>query len=158
MNEEGNYQKSADQPHEPQPTPEPTFASEPPPEPEPTPFTPPATTPPPMDAAFSSEEKLLALLCHLIPLLGAGFIGPLVIWLIKKDQSAYIDHHAKEALNFQLTLLIAILVCFLLTFVVIGVILAPVVGIIALIWSIMACIAANDGKWYRYPVSIRFIP
>ncbi len=76
---------------------------------------------------------------------------------MKKDQSRFIDHHGKEALNFQLTLLIAAVVCGLLVFVFIGILLFPVLIILSLVLEIMACVAANRGEWYRYPFCIRFI-
>ena len=131
---------------------------------------PPASIPSPQPpTAPTSDERNLGMLCHLLGIitgytLGLGFLGPLVLWLMKKDSSPFIDHHGKEALNFQLTVMLALLclgaVTFILMFFVIGVLLIPVLvilGIIALVIEILACIAAHRGEWYRYPFSIRFI-
>lgn len=112
----------------------------------------------------------MGMLCHLLGIVatvmagGLGFLGPLVIWLIKKDQSAYIDFHGKEALNFHLTVLLVIgggsVVAFVLSFILIGLLLLPVIAIlaiVALVFMIIACVAAQRGEWYRYPGNIRFI-
>jgi uncharacterized Tic20 family protein len=86
-----------------------------------------------------------------------NIIAPLVIWLIKKDESAYVDYHGKEALNFQLTMTLAMFVSAILIFVLIGIPLLIVVAIADLILSIMAAVRANEGEHYRYPFNIRFI-
>lgn len=108
----------------------------------------------------------MAMLSHLLMLL-TGFLGPLIIWLIKKGESAYVDHHGKESLNFQLTLLLISiclgavgLVLMIVTFGLGMFLIMPialVISILSLIWTIQACIAANSGKSYRYPFSIRFL-
>jgi len=107
-------------------------------------------------AQISKDEKTMAMLCHLLGLL-TSFLGPLIIWLIKKDQSTYVDQQGKEALNFQITMAIAWFVAGLSTAICIGVVLLPVVGIANLVLSIMACVAANKGEPYRYPVSLRLV-
>ena len=101
----------------------------------------------------SSEDRTWALLAHLSPIL-FGFIGPLVIWLIYKDKSPFVNDQAKEALNFQLAVMIVAIV---LVATCIGAILAPVVGIGALVYSIIAAMEANKGVYYRYPYTIRMI-
>ncbi|NLQ21237.1 DUF4870 domain-containing protein, partial [Streptococcus pneumoniae] len=85
----------------------------------------------PVLVAPTSEEKTLALLSHVLSLI-AGFIAPLVVYLIKKE-SPYVQAHAKESLNFQLTLLIAYIVCFILMFILIGILLMVLVGIANLV-------------------------
>ena len=107
-------------------------------------------------AGVSKDDKTMAMLCHLLGLL-TSFIGPLIIWLIKKDQSAYVDQQGKEALNFQITIVIAWFVAALSTAICIGAVLLPVVFIADLVLSIMACVAANKGEPYRYPVSLRLV-
>ncbi|NIA22065.1 MAG: DUF4870 domain-containing protein [Anaerolineaceae bacterium] len=93
---------------------------------------------------MSSDDKTMGLLCHLLGIF-TGFIGPLVVWLIKKDTSPYVDAQGKEALNFQLSILIyCLLTCGL-------------AGIFGLIMAIIASIKANEGIVYRYPLAIRFI-
>ncbi len=87
-----------------------------------------------------------------------GFLGPLVIYLINGDKDPYVRHHASEALNFHLTMLIAFIVSAVLLVVLIGIVLLPIVAIMSLVFSILGTIAASKGEWYRYPISIRMVP
>jgi len=89
----------------------------------------------------------------------AGFIGPLIIWLINKDKSdkGWLNGQAKEALNFQITIFIAYVVAGVLTVVLIGMLLIPVILIANLVLCIMAGMKANEGVDYRYPFAIRLI-
>lgn len=103
--------------------------------------------------APTSDEKTIALLSHVLTL-AFGFIAPLVIYLLKKDESPFVAAHAKESLNFQITLLIAIIVLFVT---VIGIVLLWIVGILAMILVIVATVKASEGKFYQYPATIRFI-
>lgn len=108
------------------------------------------------------EERSLGLACHLLAFVGMVFpfgniLGPLVIWLVKKDDSAFVDDQGKEALNFNITISIAGFVAFLLTFVVIGAFLLPIIGIFWLVMTIVAAVKANGGEHYRYPLTIRLI-
>jgi uncharacterized Tic20 family protein len=112
--------------------------------------------PPVQEPQLSSDERTMGMLAHLLGLF-LGVIGPLIIWLIKKDQSTFVNDQGKEALNFQITVLIALVACSVLSVVVIGALLMPIVGIADLVLIIMASIAANNGQTYRYPVNIRFI-
>ena len=83
--------------------------------------------------------------------------APLIFWLVKKDESPFMDHHGREAVNFHLTIMIAGLVCGALACLVIGFILLPLVGIASIVYSILAGVAANRGEWYRFPYTIRMI-
>ncbi|WP_417216684.1 DUF4870 domain-containing protein [Alcanivorax sp.] len=108
------------------------------------------------------EERSLGLACHLLAFVGMVFpfgniLGPLVIWLVKKDDSAFVDDQGKEALNFNITISIAGFVAFLLTFVVIGAVLLPIIGIFWLVMTVVAAVKANGGEHYRYPLTIRLI-
>jgi len=103
--------------------------------------------------APTSDEKTMALLAHVLTL-AVGFIAPLVIYLIKKDESSFVAAHAKESLNFQITLFIAIIILFVT---VIGIVLAWIVGIMALILVIVATMKASEGKLYKYPLTLRLI-
>ena len=85
------------------------------------------------------------------------FIGPLVIWLIQKDKHPSIDAHGKEALNFQITVAICAAVAAVLVIVIIGFFLLAAVGVANLVFCIIAGVAANEGKPYRYPLTFRFI-
>ena len=104
----------------------------------------------------SQNAKNMALLCHLLGFFTC-FIGPLIVWLIKKDDDPYIDQQGKEALNFQITVTIASIAGGILSVVCIGLLLLAAVGILDIIFVIMACVASSKGQAYRYPVSIRLI-
>jgi uncharacterized Tic20 family protein len=108
-----------------------------------------ATTP-------STDDRNLAMLAHLLGIV-SGFVGALIIWLIKKDQSAYVDEQGKEALNFQITMLIAFVGAWILMFILIGMLLMPLLLIANLVFCILAAVAASNGKSYRYPVAIRLL-
>ena len=115
-----------------------------------------------VQTSASSDEKTMAMFCHLSGLVGyiipfGNIIAPLIIWQMKKESSAYIDYHGKEALNFQIALTIYIVVAVLLMMVLIGFVLAPVIGIGGLVLMIMASIKAKDGENYRYPFIFRLI-
>jgi len=107
-------------------------------------------------ATPSKDERLWAMGCHLLALVTC-FVGPLILWLVKREDSAYIDAQGKEAVNFQLSILIYLVACSLLTFIVIGALLMPVVWLFDLIFVIIASVKANEGVAYRYPLCIRFI-
>ncbi len=101
----------------------------------------------------TSDEKTLAVLAHILTLV-APILAPLIIYLIKKDESAYISYHAKESLNFQITVAIA---CLVLVLSIIGLLIVWIVAIAAFIFVILASIKASEGKMYRYPLTIRLI-
>ncbi|WP_414430053.1 DUF4870 domain-containing protein [Alcanivorax sp. IL3] len=108
------------------------------------------------------EERSLGLACHLLALAGlvvpfGNILGPLIMWLVKKDDSAFVDDQGKEALNFNITISIAGFIAFLLMFVVIGGLLLPIIGIFWLVMTIIAAVKANGGERYRYPLTIRLI-
>jgi len=122
----------------------------------------------------SAEERQWAMFAHLSALLGGlltsgwggsigFFIGPLVIWLMKKDTMPFVDDQAKEALNFAITVSLACLVLMMLTImsfgigVVLTIPLLMVIGIAALVFFIIAGVKANQGTRYRYPVSLRLV-
>jgi len=111
----------------------------------------------------SKEEQNWAMFCHLAALSGfviplGNVLGPLVMWLIKKDTMPLVDQHGKEALNFQITVLIAFVVSALLTVILIGFVLMFVVGIGALVLTIIAAVKISNGQFdYKYPFAIRLI-
>lgn len=105
---------------------------------------------------LSQEDKTMALLSHILAIVG-GFIAPLVIWLIKKDQSLYVSEHAKESLNFQISMMIYFFGAFILMFLIIGAFIMPVLAILNLVFIIIATIKASNGEAYRYPMTIRFV-
>src|SRR5438067_1694257 len=132
---------------------------------------PPLTPEPPYSGeavATTGDERLWATFCHLSPFLslvvaGMTFIGPLVCWLMKKDQSRFVDFHGKESLNFQINLYLYVAVAVVLTLVTcgIGAILAiplfACLGLYATIWQIIAAVKANQGEYFRYPFIWRII-
>ena len=116
---------------------------------------------------LTHDDKTMGMLIHLLALL-AGFIGVLILWLVKKDQSKFVDFHGREAMNFMISMFIYAMIIVILGFVIaiptMGfgmMIIFPfvmILGIGQLIFEIMACIAANRGDWHRYPLTIRVIP
>lgn len=101
----------------------------------------------------NSDEKTLAILSHVLTII-AWLIPPLIIYIIKNGESGFVAAHAKESLNFQITLTIVMIILFIT---IIGILLMWVVGIIALILVIVATIRASEGKLYRYPFTLRLI-
>lgn len=122
-----------------------------------TPQTAPPAVPAQPLASGASDEKTLAMLAQLLGIF-TGFLGPLVIYLVARDDQPFVKHHAAESLNFQLTVLIGYIASFVLMFVLIGFLTFFVVWIGALILEIVATVAANRGEWYRYPINIRMVP
>ncbi len=119
---------------------------------------------PPLETPYPKDVRNWAMLCHLIALAGflipfvGNIVGPLVVWLVKKEESEFIDENGKEAVNFQISLSIYSLAAsatFLLFC--LGVVLVPAIVIAGVILVIVAAIKASDGKEVRYPLTIRFI-
>ena len=114
-------------------------------------------------ATNDSDARTWAMLCHLAALVGflgngVGFIvGPLLVWLLKRDTHPFIDEQGKEALNFQITMFIAMLVSALLILVLVGIALLAILGVLEIVFPIIAAFRANKGESYRYPLTIRFI-
>ena len=119
---------------------------------------------PTMATPATSEEKLWGLFLHLGGALGSftnyfgipggNLLVPLTIWLIKKDESAFLNDQGKEVLNFQLCIFIVSLAC------IVTCILIPVawaLGVVALILGIVGGVKANEGVAYRYPFNFRLI-
>ena len=135
----------------------------------------PLNSPPPVQTSgLSSEERQWAMFAHLSALVGgiltsgwAGsigtFIGPLIIWLAKKDSMPFVDDQGKEALNFNITVALIFLALAVLSLVTLGIgliIAIPgwiIVGIAWLVFTIIAAIKANEGVAYRYPLTLRLI-
>jgi uncharacterized Tic20 family protein len=140
--------------------------------------TPPASSPSsgpvqPPAGAPSAEERQWAMFAHLSALLGVlvtgwvggwgWFLGPLIIWLVKKDTMPFVNDQAKEALNFNITIAIIFVILTILGVVTLGVgfliafPLMVIIGIAALVFIILAAIKANEGVAYRYPFTLRLI-
>jgi len=110
----------------------------------------------PVAQGTSNDDRNLAMLAHLLGIV-SGFVGALIIWLIKKDQSAFVDEQGKEALNFQITVMIAFVGSWILMFVLIGMLLMPLVLIGNLVFCILAAVAVSKGEHYKYPFAIRLL-
>lgn len=110
----------------------------------------------PVTQGTSNDDRNLAMLAHLLGIV-SGFVGALIIWLIKKDQSAFIDEQGKEALNFQITVMIAFVGSWILMFVLIGMLLMPLILIGNLVFCILAAVAVSKGEHYKYPLAIRLL-
>ena len=116
------------------------------------------TAPPPPSGVAPQEDRTIALLTHLSGIL-FGFIVPLIIWLVNKDKTdkGWLNDQAIEALNFQITLFIAVVISWVLMFVLIGFLLLPLLVIVNLVFCIIAGIKSNNGEAYRYPFALRLI-
>ncbi|MBN7136023.1 hypothetical protein A7A76_15000 [Lysobacter enzymogenes] len=106
----------------------------------------------------TSDDKNIALLTHLSGLL-FSIIVPLIIWLTNKDkpEKSYLTEEGKEALNFQITVLIAYFVAGVLSVVAIGLLLMPLIWLGNLVFCILAAIKVSNGQSYRYPLTLRLI-
>ncbi|MHC4085267.1 MAG: DUF4870 domain-containing protein [Planctomycetota bacterium] len=146
---------------------EPAASTEPPVNPEPPPNTeqPVNFQPERVSKEVNKDARMWSMFCHLgglaallpiLPVLG-GIIAPLIIWQIKKDEHPFVDEQGKEAVNFQISILIYELVAGILTFACVGVLLLPAVMIFDIVFLVIAAIKANNGFHYQYPLCIRFI-
>lgn len=117
-----------------------------------------STAPAPAPAASGSDEKTMALLAHILMIV-TFWLGPLIIYLVRKNQPGFALDHAREALNFGITLTIAYIVLWIITFATFGLLffLPFLAWVAALVFGIMACMAVNKGESYRYPVSLRLV-
>lgn len=111
---------------------------------------------------LTSEEKNWAVFAHLATFAGfivplGNIIGPLVIWLMKRDQSAFVDHHGKEALNFNISFTIYAIVAAVSIIVLVGLALLPIVLITWLVLVIVAAVRASSGEYYVYPFTMRLV-
>ena len=114
------------------------------------------------DSPPTVDERNLATICHLLVFCGSffplgNFLGPLVLWLLKKDESPFLDYHGKECLNFQISVTIYGLCCLPLVFVVIGIPLILAVFVFGVVMAVIACIKAHAGEYYEFPLTIRFL-
>jgi len=123
----------------------------------------PQTTTPSAPSAPEKTAYTWGMLCHLAALayfLGIPFgnvLGPLIVWLIKKDEHPFIDQQGKASLNFQISMAIYAIIPFLLVFVIIGIPLLIALAIFDLIFIIMASVKASKGQSQKYPLAIQFI-
>jgi uncharacterized protein len=117
------------------------------------PTLPPALPP----TAVTQDEKTLGIVMHVLCLVGFPVLGPLIVWLVKKDQSSYLDRQGRELLNFQLSFLLYGFLSFLLCFILIGFPLLFAVGVATIVLTIVGIVNASEGKVYRFPLTIRLL-
>lgn len=109
------------------------------------------------------EDTTWGMLCHLTSLSGylgvpfGNILGPLIIWLIKKEESSFVDDQGREALNFQISMMIYGIVSAVLILLIIGIFLLIAIWIISLVFTVIAAVKTKDGEVYRYPLTIRFL-
>ncbi len=124
----------------------------------------PQEAPPPPISDNSKDDKMWGMFCHLAALAGfvgipfGNILGPLILWLIKKDEIAFVNDQGKEALNFQISLTIYFVAILpTLCFFPLWILLTLALSIANVVFIILASIAANKGQAYRYPCCIRLI-
>ena len=119
--------------------------------------------PPPPAPATSSDIRTWCVLCHAAALLGLFFhflghlLGPLIVWLVKRGVSPDVDALGKESLNFQISMLIYDAIAAILCIVLIGIPILIALWVLNTVLVIIASIQASEGKFYRYPITIRLI-
>jgi uncharacterized protein len=119
--------------------------------------------PPPAPSSSSTDVRTWNVLCHSSALLGlflhffGHLLGPLIVWLVKRGDSPEIDAHGKESLNFQLSMLIYDAIAAILCIILIGIPILIALWILNTVFVIIASIRASEGKFYRYPITIRFL-
>ncbi len=112
---------------------------------------------------IGKDARMWAMFCHLaglagilVPMIG-NIVAPLIVWQIKKEEDPFIDEQGKEAVNFQISMSLYMVICIPLCFICIGAFLVPAVALFYLIFLLIAAVNANNGHHYRYPLIIRFI-
>lgn len=113
-------------------------------------------------AATTQDQNMWAMLCHLSTFAGfiipfGNIVGPLLIWLIKKDEFPLVEDQGKEALNFQISMTIYIITSIVLILLVVGIPLLIGLGLFDIVVTVIAALKANQGEKFRYPLAIRFI-
>ncbi|MEC1521332.1 DUF4870 domain-containing protein [Neobacillus niacini] len=105
---------------------------------------------------IKSEEKMLAAILYVVSLF-FPIIGPLVIWLLKKDESSFINYHGREYFNFFISYTVYSVISGILIFLIVGIFLLWILGIMALVFTIIAAVKAYEGNEYRFPLIFRVI-
>ncbi len=104
---------------------------------------------------LTNDEKTIGMLCHLTGLI--SIIGPIIVWLLKKDDSAFVDANGKQAINFQLSIIIYSIGSAFLLIIGIGLVLLFAIGIFAFIMIVIASIKAANGEVFQYPMSLQLL-
>ncbi len=104
-----------------------------------------------------TDDKLWIVISHLSLFLGVGILLPLIIYLVKKDESQMVRHHSKEALNFHISIYLYAMLCFPLLMIIVGFPLLLLLGVTSSILAILAAVRGAECQAYRYPLTIRFV-
>jgi uncharacterized Tic20 family protein len=107
--------------------------------------------------APSGNDRLWSMLGHLSIFFGVGIILPAIVYLAMRHDSEYVASNAKEALNFQISVLLYVLCCLPLTLILIGVPLMILIGLGSLVLGVLAAVRASQGQLYRYPLTLRLV-
>jgi uncharacterized protein len=118
--------------------------------------------------APSPEQKTFSIIMHLSPIIGMmlswltyvpflGILAPLGLWLWKREESAFLDRHGKEALNFCITASLAGLIALPTVLICIGALLVPAIFVTACVFNVIGAVKASEGKFFRYPYCLRLI-
>lgn len=121
------------------------------------------SNPYPTVPAAPIDEKTWSLMLHLSQLCGflipfAGFVVPIILWQVKKDESAVIDRHGRIVANWMISAFIAGIVFFCLSFILIGIPLLVILGLLCVVFPIIGGVKASNGEFWPYPMSYRFLP
>lgn len=109
------------------------------------------------EQTVNKDARTFAMLCHLLGVI-SSIVGPLIIWLLKREEHAFVDDQGKEALNWQITVAIGYVLSVALSWLLcIGALLGMAVTVVNVVFCIMGALKANEGVAYRYPVCLRFI-
>ncbi len=111
-----------------------------------------------IDDQTTSGERAYATCIHLVVLAGIPILPQLIMWLIKRDESPFLDDHGKEALNFQISAILLTMIAVVLVVVGVGILMLLAIGPFVLISSIVAAVRASQGRYFRYPMTFRLIP
>jgi uncharacterized Tic20 family protein len=111
---------------------------------------------------LSESERNWAMLCHLSSFAGyffpfGGILGPLICWLSRKDESQWVNFNGKQAMNFQLSILLYMVLSIPLCFIIVGIPILVFLGLLEVICVVIASVKASKGEEFRYPISIPFI-
>lgn len=105
---------------------------------------------------LEKDERMFSMLIYLVSFF-APLIGPLIIWLIKRDESSFVDFHGKQYLNFLISYTIYGIGSAILIIIIIGILMTAVVGILSFVFTVVALVKANNGERYRIPLAIQFL-
>jgi uncharacterized protein len=109
-----------------------------------------------MDKMPSNDDKNIATITHIGGTV-FSFVPALIVWILKKDENQYVEDQAKEALNFQITMVLAYMLAGVLSWILIGLIFFPIIWVLNIVFCIIAAISTSKGETYRYPFALRLI-